>query len=467
MKKKILKLVDSQKISTNVRIFNSRFVDEIKNADTKKAFEKSRLIVQTYNDLNKNLMLTSSLTIQRVSQRLIVCLAIILQNQKQNINLYLRNITQIYVQSTFELNRDFYIRSSLELITLLDVSNDCILKMMKSLYDVLETENHWFATYHRHHLQLEMIELTNDSCLLYKFSSLDYSLESLEIVDMQIDDILILTDSIFVANEEKTIKRIKILIKNRDQLTTKSSIKFNDIKIELESNKIISLVQKSHVDDISLIINENASSISFRDIIRAELFSKEQYVAQRTREAYIASIYQLETSFDLSHATQSIEFSSDDIILLNKRLQWQLNNKIKELNYVKLDRNSLQQMIFIDSSFVNNRDVSSRIEYVICLVDLINQVNIIHWSFIKYKRVTRSVLIVELYEMTHSFDIEIVIKRTLRRIFEINISLILCIDSKSLYDCLVRLRTTQKKRLMINVMSLRLSYERREIIEIT
>jgi hypothetical protein len=142
MKKKIFRLVDSQEISTNARIFNSRFVDEIKNADTKKAFEKSRLIVQAYNDLNKNLMLTQSLTIQRVSQRLIVCLAIILQNQNQSINLYLKNVTQIYVQSTFELNRDFYIRSSLELITLLNVSSDCILKRMKSLYDVLETENH-------------------------------------------------------------------------------------------------------------------------------------------------------------------------------------------------------------------------------------------------------------------------------------------------------------------------------------
>ena len=67
--------------------------------------------------------------------------------------------------------------------------------------------------------------------------------------------------------------------------------------------------------------------------------------------------------------------------------------------------------------------------------------------------------------MTHEFDIEIVIKTTLDKLLEIDISLILCTNSKSLYDCLVKLETTQKKRLMIDVMSLRQSYERREMIE--
>ena len=42
----------------------------------------------------------------------------------------------------------------------------------------------------------------------------------------------------------------------------------------------------------------------------------------------------------------------------------------------------------------------------------------------------------------------------------------MCINSKSLYDCLVKLRTTQKKRLIINILCLRQFYERREIIEI-
>ncbi len=46
------------------------------------------------------------------------------------------------------------------------------------------------------------------------------------------------------------------------------------------------------------------------------------------------------------------------------------------------------------------------------------------------------------------------------------ISLILVTDSKSLYDCLVKLDITIEKRLMMNVMILRQSYERRKITEV-
>jgi hypothetical protein len=46
---------------------------------------------------------------------------------------------------------------------------------------------------------------------------------------------------------------------------------------------------------------------------------------------------------------------------------------------------------------------------------------------------------------------------------KIFISLILIIDSKFLYDCLIRLEITVEKRLMIDVMTLRQFYERRKI----
>ena len=44
--------------------------------------------------------------------------------------------------------------------------------------------------------------------------------------------------------------------------------------------------------------------------------------------------------------------------------------------------------------------------------------------------------------------------------------IIVCTDSYSLYECLVKLGTTQEKRLMIDIMALRQSYERRELFEI-
>ena len=46
------------------------------------------------------------------------------------------------------------------------------------------------------------------------------------------------------------------------------------------------------------------------------------------------------------------------------------------------------------------------------------------------------------------------------------IPVIVCTDSYSLYECLVKLGTTKEKRLMIDIMAIRQSYERRELQEI-
>jgi hypothetical protein len=82
--------------------------------------------------------------------------------------------------------------------------------------------------------------------------------------------------------------------------------------------------------------------------------------------------------------------------------------------------------------------------------------------------VIRSVLAAELFAMIHDFDVESILKSILIKLLDkkISISLILTTDSKFLYDCLIRLSIIVEKRLMIDVMTLRQFYERREITEI-
>jgi hypothetical protein len=133
LKRQMFELIIISKVLKNVRIFNFRFVDEIKHSDTSQAYEKSRLIVQTYNDHEKTLVLTQAFTIQRMSQRIILVIAASINHR-----LYLRNITQTYIQSKSLLNRMFFIRSLFDL-NLLD---DAILRIIKSLYDVSEAKAH-------------------------------------------------------------------------------------------------------------------------------------------------------------------------------------------------------------------------------------------------------------------------------------------------------------------------------------
>ncbi len=181
-----------------------------------------------------------------------------------------------------------------------------------------------------------MTQSTYDFCLLHTNMKIDTSTilqislkndhfhtnhfhTNMKIVDMQIDDTLILIDANFAIAEEKTIINVKIMIKSRDCLDSNSSLKFNDTIIERQENDIY-FRQISQFDHLQLIQNVDIVITSSRNKIKLALISKEQYVTQRARSAYVASICQFKASFDLFLAAQSIEVSSEDITTLNKRL---------------------------------------------------------------------------------------------------------------------------------------------------
>lgn len=226
------------------------------------------------------------------------------------------------------------------------------------------------------------------------------------------------------------------------------------------------MTQEGYTKHLKPVSTATADLVSSRGNVRQRVSIKDQYVAQRARGAYLATVSQPEAAFDLSFAAQKLEPQSQDITLLNKRIQWQIDNPDRGLRFVKLDKNTLKLVIFTDSSFANNNDFTSQIGYVIVLADEAGNANILHWSSVKCKRVTRSVLASELYAMSAGFDMAVSIKATLEAILSLKLPLTVCTDSKSLYECLVKLGTTKEKRLMIDVMCLRQAYEQREIHDI-
>jgi hypothetical protein len=265
--------------------------------------------------------------------------------------------------------------------------------------------------------------------------------------------------------EQEKLAKAQFLAKEREQLSPTHNLKFNGGIIKIDDYGI-TLTQEKQCKNLSLVNNENSTTTSIRGAIRRNLSLRDQYVAQRARGAYVASVCQPESAYDLSVAAQAVDPSENDVRDLNRRVQWQKENAARGLRFVKLDKHSLQLMVFTDASFANNRDLSSQMGYVLVLADGANQANILHWSSTKCKRVTRSVLASELYGMAHGFDIAAAVKATIDRVLQIDLPLILCTDSRSLYQCLVKLGTTQEKRLMIDIMCLRQAYERREITEV-
>lgn len=140
-------------------------------------------------------------------------------------------------------------------------------------------------------------------------------------MNLQIDNTFILINNEFAIRKNEIIQNFKIMTKSQKQLFIANSIRFNNIKIKLLKNKNITLNQKSPADEIQIIKNQNSLFINFRDLMKKKLIFKDQYFVQRAKDAYVASIYQSEIFFDFVHAAQSIDFLSDDITLLNKRLQ--------------------------------------------------------------------------------------------------------------------------------------------------
>ena len=157
-----------------------------------------------------------------------------------------------------------------------------------------------------------MKESTYDLCLLYSSGLFG-------VVGMQTDDTLILADNDFAGKKEAVIQTAKIMTKDREHLTSSHPLKFNGAQIKLDSEEIV-LTKESHVNGILPVTNRDIDSTSSRGITRKKLSPKEQYLVQRARGAYIASVCQSEASFDLSRAAQTVEFLPDDIALLNKRL---------------------------------------------------------------------------------------------------------------------------------------------------
>jgi hypothetical protein len=297
-----------------------------------------------------------------------------------------------------------------------------------------------------------------DPCLLITTSK-----DAFGIVGMQTDDTLILGSNNFAKLEQDELEKAKLSAKPVDTLSYDTPLIFNGSILRTEGDDII-LGQKGQGKKLQLVnIKSDART--------------EEYREQRARGAYLATTCQPEASFGLSVAAQHQEPSDEEIKTLNKRLKWQLDNPDRGIKYIPLDLHHTKLFCFVDGSFANNKDLSSQIGYEIILANesydensFTIKGNLIHWSSTKSKRVTRSVLASEIYGMVGGVDMALAMNSTIQMIVrQLDIPpppIVVCTDSYSLYECLVKLGTTKEKRLMIDIMALRQSYERRELTEV-
>jgi hypothetical protein len=441
----------------DVKVFNSRFVNEIKGKTTV-PYEKSRLVIQAYNDAGKSVILTQSPTIQRASQRVLIALApSLFRIPGKKIGMWVRDITQAYTQSTTFLQRLILARLPKEIQHL--YPDDFIMVILKALYGIPEAGTHWFGTYHNHHTeQLKMVTSTYDPCLLISTTK-----EAFGMVGMQTDDTLIVGSRKFSILEDEELSKAKLRAKPKEPLTSEAPLIFNGGVLSMEGESVV-LRQKNQADKLQQI---DVKASNFKQI----------YMEQRARGAYIATLCQPEASYDLSVAAQHQEPTAEDVAALNRRIKWQIENKSRGIKYIPIDLATAKLYVFVDGSFANNKDLSSQLGYLIVIANesanedsFDIQGNLLDFRSVKSQRVTRSVLASEVYGMTAGVDMAYAIGTTIKMVTQQldlpTIPTIVCTDSYSLYECLVKLGTTKEKRLMIDIMAIRQSYERRELQEV-
>ena len=161
-----------------------------------------------------------------------------------------------------------------------------------------------------------MQQFTYDSCLLYTSNKN----KGFGIVELQIDDTLILGDETFANSENFHFHEVKLLAKDRDQFTSKHSFKFNDVYIKQKEN-FLHLNQNRLCKNLRLVTLKSSDLTSARGVVRKKMKFENQYVAQKTRGAYITTLNQSEAAFDLSFAAQMINPKKKNAKMLNKRIQ--------------------------------------------------------------------------------------------------------------------------------------------------
>lgn len=191
---------------------------------------------------------------------------------------YLRDITQAYVQALSELERMIYLKPLAEM----NLEDDDIILCVKPLYGIPESGLHWFVPYHGHHvISLQMNSTKVDPCLL--FSRNDDQIEGMTI--LQVDDSIGLGTTEFLRRESETTK----LFKSKPQLilSKENEAVFNGSQVRRNEDGTYKLHQTEKLQALQLVkTNEEYSSTRaaiqcIGTCTRPDIFSAAQLLARQ------------------------------------------------------------------------------------------------------------------------------------------------------------------------------------------
>lgn len=385
--------------------------------------------------------MTYALTVQRISHRLLLCLS----SRDKSLLIFLRDITQAFIQSGSFIQRRIFVEPPFSL----KLGPNSLLHVVKPLYGLPESGLYWFETYHQNHTDnTEMKHAVVDMCFLFRKDSL---LENSKIrgeICLQTDDTLNLGTAAFTKIKEKQSQ--KIVRKPIQVLLDGNVIFFSGISIHL-SDGILSVEQEFHIRQLTAP-NETTP------------VDKSSFFSQRTRGTYIASLIRpdLFSGFEISAQVQNpTVYNAFD---LNKLIQQAKEGGIR-LKFTNLNTTTIRVAVFTDASFAKNLDISSKLGYLMLLADEQRNANLLDYRSFKSKIVARSALSAELFALSHAYDVASTVTVALNDMLNTQLLLKFYTDCKSFFDGLIGINAPTKNRLLIDLSAIRQSCGRREITE--
>lgn len=417
------------------RIFGSRFVDDLKRVG-ESLKRKSRLVAQNYSDDEATCIPTKAPTVQRFTQRLAMALA----SSLPGTTTYTRDVTQAYIQSKTNLEREVYIRAPKEL----GLPADYVLKVEKPLYGIPESGLHWYLTYLSHHVDnLGMNRARTDPCLLYRHK--DNEIDG--IILLQVDDTLGIATERFLKDEEKESKAFRC--KER-VVVGKTPISFNGLQLRMDTDRRGFISQPDKISNLKAASNQ-AEFASIRALA--------QYIGVNSRPDLCAPVQLI--------APGGEPASKGEYKMLDKAVNFAKETIMQGLTFVHIDLNTARIVLMTDASFANAKGFRTQLGYLILLADDEGRCNIIHYGSNRCKRIARSVMAAEIQALVLGFDFAFVIRDMVEELTRRSVPIEAIIDSKTMFNVIARDGQTTERRLQIDIFALRQSYDNGELRRIS
>jgi hypothetical protein len=416
------KIILRSDLPPHPNLLTTRFVLAIKNSDTENEIYKARLVVRGFQDRMKGFLVHEPNTVRVTSIRILMAIASLL-----GFSIWSEDVTQAFVQSTENLLRDIYLEPAKEL----QMDQDLVLKLIKPLYGLSDSGDHWARTLNEHHKRdLGMTQSGIDGSLFFK--QLGSNLIGLSAT--YVDDTLRAGTPRFVKDAELTGQIFD------SKLPTKHQIKFAGLDITSNTSESNAISQQKYIERINAL-PDNAEFDEYRSL-RARL----AWVTQTRPDISCNVAFAAQVTKDIFNTNPS-NYIKD----LNQIIKYLQRTKDIYLKYPKLDINGLALHVFSDASFARNDDFTCQLGYVAFLADENSNCCPLEFKSLKAKRVTRSILGGELIAFAESFDRGFALRDDLQAMLGTIIPLKMYTDSKCLFDVITKGSMTAERRLQIDI----------------